>query len=215
MLCWVLTSPSNLQSKARHVKATWGKRCNILLFMSSESEPTLPAIDLGVPEGRSFLWGKTRKAFQYVYDHYLDSADWFLKADDDTYVVVENLRHMLADHDASKPVYFGCRFKPFIRQGYMSGGAGYVLSREAVKRFVVDAMPYDSKCREDPGGAEDLEIGACLQNVGVHIEDSRDELGRERFHPFVPELHLIPGLVPKDNWYWEYSYYPAQEVSIL
>jgi len=37
VLCWVMTSPSNIDKKAVHVKATWGKRCNILLFISSEN----------------------------------------------------------------------------------------------------------------------------------------------------------------------------------
>lgn len=36
VLCWVMTGPSNHKTKAIHVKRTWGKRCNVLVFMSSE-----------------------------------------------------------------------------------------------------------------------------------------------------------------------------------
>ena len=53
---------------------------------------------------------------RYVYEHYYDEADWFLKADDDTYVVMENLRYMLQSYNSSQPIYFGCKFKPYVKQ---------------------------------------------------------------------------------------------------
>lgn len=210
VLCWVMTGPKNHDKKARHVKRTWGKRCNVLLFMSSKEDKSLPAIALPVGEGRDNLWGKTREAYRYVWENYRDQADWFMKADDDTYVVLENLRYMLSSYNSSDPIAFGHKFKPFVKQGYFSGGAGYVLSKEATKRFV-EGLDDSSKCRTDPGGAEDVEMGKCLANFNVKAGDSRDSYGRGRFFPFVPEHHLIPGHVTKDFWFWQYIYYPVKE----
>lgn len=91
----------------------------------------------------------------------------------------------------------------------MSGGAGYVLSKEAVIRFVEEAIPDKRMCRQDNAGAEDVEIGKCLQNVHVIAGDSRDG-ERGRFFPFVPEGHLIPD-PNHDWWYWRAIYYDIKE----
>jgi len=213
VLCWVMTGPQNHKARARHVKATWGRRCNKLIFMSSEYDSDLPAVGLDVKEGRDSLWAKTKHAYGYLYQNHLNDADWFLKADDDTYIVVENLRYMLEHQNASEPIYFGCKFKPYVKQGYMSGGAGYVLSKEALRRFATRGLKDKTGviCRSDGGGAEDVEMGKCMENLGVRAGDSRDSLGRGRFFPFVPEHHLIAGHMPDDFWYKKYVYYPVQE----
>ena len=111
VLCWVMTCPDNLKKKAIHVKNTWGKRCNKIIFISSVNNTDLPAIGFNLPEGRAHLTAKTMHAFRYVFQNHFNDADWFMKADDDTYVIVENLRFFLSGEDPNDPVYFGQHFK--------------------------------------------------------------------------------------------------------
>ncbi|XP_030223737.1 glycoprotein-N-acetylgalactosamine 3-beta-galactosyltransferase 1-A [Gadus morhua] len=207
VLCWVMTGPYNLRSRTRHVKETWARHCNAVVFMSSAADPRFPTVGLGTKEGRDQLYRKTIRAFHYVHEHHSHQADWFLKADDDTFVVVDNLRWVLANHTPEEPVYFGKRFRPYAKQGYMSGGAGYVLSKEALRRFVEGFRT--SVCTHTTP-VEDLALGQCLEKMGVLAGDSRDTLHRETFHPFVPEHHLT-GKFSKSFWYWNYCYYPIVE----
>lgn len=50
-----------------------------------------------------------------------------------------------------------------------------------------------------------------MEIIKVEAGDSRDPTGKETFHPFVPEHHLIKGYLPKTFWYWNYNYYPPVE----
>ncbi|MGH0146809.1 UNVERIFIED_CONTAM: hypothetical protein FKN15_047889 [Acipenser sinensis] len=207
-----MTGPQNLETKAKHVNATWTKHCNKVLYMSSIEDKELNAVGLDVKEGRDQLYWKTIKAFHYVYEHYFDEADWFLKADDDTFVVLENLRMLLSKYKPDQPIYFGRRFKPFTKQGYMSGGAGYVLSKEALRRFIEG---FKTKQCTHFTSVEDLALGKCLDTMNVTAGDARDKNKRESFHPFTPEMHLVKSYGAKTFWYWSYNFYPTEENSRL
>lgn len=212
ILCWIMTSPENHKQRAIHVKKTWGSRCNKLLFMSTAVDAELHAIKLNASEGRTKLWGKTKEAFQYIYKHHAHDADWFLRADDDTYVILENLRYFLYAYATTNPIYFGFKMKSAVKQGYLNAGAGYVLSKEALRRFNDRALLNGKGCRtHDNGGAEDIEMARCLESVGVLAGDTRDELGRGRFFVNTPEAHLIPTDKKTTSWYWNNMWYKSDE----
>ncbi|XP_067650066.1 glycoprotein-N-acetylgalactosamine 3-beta-galactosyltransferase 1-like [Haliotis asinina] len=186
VLCWIMTAPKNLKTKAQYVKESWGKRCDKLLFYSSTTDESFPTIGLNVPEGREHLTAKTMQAFRHIYANHLTEADWFLKADDDTYVLVDNLKYFLSKQNKDEAVYFGNHFKHFIPEGYNSGGAGYVLSYEALRRF---GKMGNNVCSQD-GGAEDAEFGKCLAKLGGKVGRSLDEEGKTTFHAYHPLTHM-------------------------
>ena len=92
---------------------------------------------------------------------------------------------------------------------------GYVLSKEALSRFVTLALRGKGKndsCRiQYDHGNEDVEIGRCLSGVDVVAGDSRDTYGKERFLPFNPNTQLLHENTP--DWYWKLMYYDSKNVS--
>ncbi|KAK3696202.1 hypothetical protein RRG08_027645 [Elysia crispata] len=200
ILVLVMTIAANLQTKALAVKDTWGKRCDVLIFFSSESDKNFPAIGLGTPEGRGHLTAKTMAAFRYIYEYHFNDADWFMKADDDTFMIVENLRLFLASKNSSEPIYFGHLFKLYVKQGYYSGGGGYVISKEALRRFGHNAVNSDL-CPQD-GGAEDLNFGLCMERLGVVTSPSLDAHGRTLFHAVGTKTSVLDRT---PSWLWRYT----------
>ncbi|XP_073840167.1 glycoprotein-N-acetylgalactosamine 3-beta-galactosyltransferase 1-like [Musca autumnalis] len=210
ILCWILTQPENHLTKAIHIRHTWGRKCNKLLFISSQEDSALQTIALPIMEGRQHLWEKTKLALKYIYDNHFNDADWFLKADDDTYVIMENLRLFLSTHPLNEPLYFGCKLQQHIKQGYMSGGAGYVLSQKALEKFATEAFDNKIVCSREYR-AEDLQLGMCLENIGVVAGESRDADGMERFIPLAPH-DVMPTI--RSDWYAKLVYHePTKNVS--
>ena len=206
VLCWVLTSQGSVDTRARAVRETWGKRCNTLLIMDAEGDANRDVIGLNQHglEGQD-VWSKTRAAWKYVYDSHLNDADWFIKADDDTFVIVENLRFLVSRYDNEKPYYIGRWFK--ASGGYNTESAGYVFNKETLKTFI-RAMNNPMKCVKE-SSLQDSNVGACLRAFGVHPSDTRDSHGRETFHPFAPEYHVVPNAIKNHHWLHGSNQFPV------
>ncbi|BHF61362.1 hypothetical protein SprV_0100433600 [Sparganum proliferum] len=197
--CFILTTPAAKELKAVHVRETWASRFDKFVFISSEDDPDFPALKAVDSESRKHLWLKTRFGVINAYRNHLNDFDFFMKADDDTYVIVENLRLLLSTKDPAEPILMGRKFSKYVSQGYTSGGAGYVLSRAALKAIAEGMLRNETGC-EPVQQPEDFRLGLCAQKVGVKLIDTLDEHGRETFHPFRPITMVNENRLRRIKW---------------
>ena len=123
------------------------------------------------------------------------------------------MKYFLANKCPDDRHFYGFRFqgRPPERftNEFTSGGAGYVLSRDTVKRFSQRYMSDIKFCRNN-SGYEDVDIALCLNQINVFPGESRDRLGRERFHPLN---YTSMWDVPKyKKWATNYSKFPLKKV---
>ncbi|RNA37744.1 glyco -N-acetylgalactosamine 3-beta-galactosyltransferase 1 [Brachionus plicatilis] len=197
---------------------TWAQKCDnfkfILKFTPNLSVKNnkvyLNGIDIELPahtildpgivnETYRKLTDKTYLSLIYIDKHYSD-YDWYLKADDDTYVFIDNLRKFVSSKNSTEPTTFGFDFSRYVKNGYHSGGAGYIISKEALRRIAHQLRNNYSSCPNR--GVEDVDVASCFRTVQVYPGFSRDFLGRERFHP-LPIKNLYYGRFPK--WFLKFS----------
>ncbi|XP_059482454.1 glycoprotein-N-acetylgalactosamine 3-beta-galactosyltransferase 1-like [Neocloeon triangulifer] len=215
LFCWVMTHQNNHQTKASTVRATWGRFCDTILFISDGPQDiNFPIVHVDAPNGRSGLWHKVRAAFRLIHEKHANKFDWVLKADDDTFVNVNSLKQLLASYNPEHALFFG---EPLIGHGseseYMGGGSGYILSKETLKRFIrlLDDPRSDGQVGCDRNSAtsgEDPLIARCLYMLNVTGVDGRDWTGMNRF-----SQHSGPtrggGWIQEDFWYKRFQKYTS------
>lgn len=230
IFCMILTSNKNLKTRVKLVYDKWAHKCDMHKFimvipneMHQDSQVHSDgAIEyqngyhiLQPPKLNSTtdkydkLTDKMFLSMQYISKKYHD-FDWYLKADDDTYILVDNLKDFLYTKNASQPVTYGYDFKVIVDYGYHSGGGSYVLSREAISRV---QKKLDTDYKSCPNtGTEDVDVARCLRLLGVYPNKSIDEQGRERFHPLDLLGHYY-GHYP--DWLYGYASNPVQKVCFI
>ena len=123
------------------------------------------------------------------------------QADDDTYVVMENLRAFLAHYDASEPHYFGFRYKSYLVRTLRSlereqhagerlqwrgrwlrsitcstqGSRHLHVCVNCRQLFSTQQFDTATSCPDDP--YEDVGIGRCLAAMNIYPEKTSNARG--------------------------------------
>uniref|UniRef100_A0AC35U404 N-acetylgalactosaminide beta-1,3-galactosyltransferase n=1 Tax=Rhabditophanes sp. KR3021 TaxID=114890 RepID=A0AC35U404_9BILA len=164
------------------------KRCNNYLVASSKEDKSIRAIKAYKQDSYKYVWAKTKTAFMHIYKKYGTTYDWIIKCDDDSYVVLENLRMFLLNKDPNTQHYYGFRlqfYEPHTNGNfdYIQGGSCFVISKATLKTLVTRGLSNPKVCKKGSEGHDDREIGECLRKLQVKPVDVRDMHDQIMFVP--------------------------------
>eukprot|EP00475_Leptophrys_vorax_P014994 TRINITY_DN212_c0_g1_i1.p1 TRINITY_DN212_c0_g1~~TRINITY_DN212_c0_g1_i1.p1 ORF type:complete len:297 (-),score=64.05 TRINITY_DN212_c0_g1_i1:115-1005(-) len=190
LLCWVLTTGVQA-ARCRTIEATWGKHCDVLIFVTSDSlegvglnnRSIVEVVPVVPDEGRFNLYPKTFSAWKVVYEKYRDAADYFLKADDDTFVIVPNMKAYLRDLTGKTSPLAPAWYTGAVLQHepdqprFGIGGAGYAVNHAGLMKLGKGIEEGVCVSKEGP---EDRLFGRCMNKIGLYVISTTDEESRER-----------------------------------
>jgi len=227
VLCLVPTLWPDRKQKMDIISKTWGKGCSKLMWVVDE-EQNAPSQYAGhemlvIPLTRKQnnekhvrnIWEKVHRMWSKVYStpELLYNFEYFIKADDDTFIATENLFGFLQYYDSSFPHYIGhsIRSRWSSENVVFNSGICYILSRETIRRIgfyqqhlpTLGTSPGRSHCIDRDGAGEDPTTGICLLGVGIRPQNTLDHNLRERFLIFRDTDHQK--IFREDTWFWKYK----------
>ena len=155
------------------IRQTWGNRCARLLFFTNEiiDDPSLEVFPLDGLDTQS--WPAMKHALMKIsVIGLLDKYNWYLKVEENTFVIMENLAYFLSVFDYNVPHYFG---HPYSLWGstYNSGGAGYVLNQAAMRKVL--SIMAKGHC-DKSYVAEDISLGRYVKYFPMTYQETMTPL---------------------------------------
>ncbi|CAK6967453.1 chondroitin sulfate glucuronyltransferase [Scomber scombrus] len=176
LLVGVLTSRATLNTLAVAVNRTVAHHFHRTFFFTGLRSPKVPHGMTVVAHGDDRPVWLMYETVRHLHQHYGSDYDWFLLAQDDTYMQADRLSELVSHLSAGQDLYMG-RAEEFIggeeKARYCHGGYGYLLSRSLLARL----QPHLDTCRNDILSVRPDEwLGRCiidylgLSCVEVHQE---------------------------------------------
>ena len=216
ILCMVYTH-SGAHDRIQAIVNTWGSRCDGFFAASNKTDLSINTINLthNGPEAYSNMWQKVRSMWRYAHDFFLYDYDYFHISGDDSYVVVDNMKAYFLGEQVEnllsgyfdnisrvhsninkrwinlkkgepRPLLFGVPFT-INKSLFPSGGPGYTLNREALRRIGVTGGPLDTVMVDNVDSREDVLIATLLSEIDTYVSDTRDDGGAFRYIPSNPK----------------------------
>lgn len=151
---------------AQAIADTWGKHCNKLFFFGKDlQDSNLPVIKFDVKLTSS--WQLLCESMNYVFNETRkekNDLEWIIFVRDDTMVIPENLRYLVAPLEYEHDYYLGHAVSLW-GQDYNVAEAGYVLSKSAFFK-IVQKFDNSQKCASSGKfwKKEDFYLGNVLMN---------------------------------------------------
>ncbi|KAJ0180784.1 hypothetical protein K1T71_004188 [Dendrolimus kikuchii] len=155
-------------TRAKVVKKTWGRHVTNLRFYSDKDDPSLPAVDTGVPNSKTGHCTKTLTILREVVKEIENKPHikWIFLADDDTILGVQRLCEVLSCYRSGSDITvlgerygYGYGKKETAAKGYdyITGGGGTVFSAGAARVL--------SRCAcASISAPDDMTLGACARH---------------------------------------------------
>lgn len=189
LLVGVLTTEDHLDSLILAINNTWAPALPKVIFFTPYSRdaefhekynkilglPIVQLLDIESDDSTSKIT-ISFKMLKYMNDHYINSFEWFMRAEDTMYMKPDKLLEFLNTVNSSRDLYIGhpsafgasesdAKANIYSHQKYCEGGPGVILSRSALARLT---PKLESCLEESQSDDEDVELGRCLyKNLGL------------------------------------------------
>ncbi len=179
IFCFVLSANDRHLTSSPAIIHSWGKRCDRFYFVTRLQNTSVELMMLEKFENITDVTSTsinrlTLDVLSYLRNEQLAAPyQWFLRANDDSYVVVPNLRRLVKRLDRQPLVYTGDVEQMYEKYHFLSTGSVMLFNRKALDRLIIpDSEDYENdlqkqKCFSDM--IYDHEFITCMKQQDINI----------------------------------------------
>ncbi len=193
IFCFVLSANKYHLTASRSIVSTWGRRCDRFYFVTRLQNTSAQLMMLENFQDISdvtptTITSQTFNVLLYLQKEQLFSSyHWFLRASDESYVIIPNLRRLinqLNTEEYNKPLaYVGDVEQMYDKYQISATGSVMLFNRKALNSLI---MPADLDNNEHDTDAEkykclytmiyDHEFATCMKGIGINLNPGNENL---------------------------------------